>query len=397
MEQAVNDEVKKWVVDQLGAGNSTENILNQLLRAGWEEDKATFALETSLTGFLQQNMANTSGDGLPAEWRGWITENLLLLGDKDAVRANLMNAGFSAVQADAEIASILTDPCYQAAVRYKHLHDKLETVLLNHARVQQQRKGFDKVERVSGLSKEDFFEKYYLTGIPVVLTDFGEDWAAHENWTFDKLKSEYGDIEVEIQKGRDSEKLYEINMRAHKQKVKFSDFIDMVLNPDTKNDVYLTANNQALFESPLKAMFDDIGTLPSYLTKHDFDRRTYLWIGPAGTVTPLHHDKSSLFHINFKGTKTWKLISPFETPLMYNYVGVFSAVDMTNPDYDKYPKFKDVHVVDVTIKEGETLFLPLGWWHSVVSNEPCISLSMTSLDIENDFSYHEFDNRDWMG
>jgi ribosomal protein L16 Arg81 hydroxylase len=44
-------------------------------------------------------------------------------------------------------------------------------------------------------------------------------------------------------------------------------------------------------------------------------------------------------------------------------------------------------VPDVVVEPGETVFLPLAWWHQVSSLDRCISLSFTHLDLPNVFDF----------
>lgn len=48
------------------------------------------------------------------------------------------------------------------------------------------------VGRVSGLSKEEFMEKYAFTGTPVVVTDAMKNWTARHHFSFDYFRNLYG-------------------------------------------------------------------------------------------------------------------------------------------------------------------------------------------------------------
>ena len=65
--------------------------------------------------------------------------------------------------------------------------------------------------------------------------------------------------------------------------------------------------------------------LPDYLRcQRNWPNSCSFWFGPAGTVTPLHHDTLMLFHTQIVGRKRWRFISPLETPRLYNYFDVYS-------------------------------------------------------------------------
>ena len=81
------------------------------------------------------------------------------------------------------------------------------------------------------------------------------------------------------------------------------------------------------------------------------------------------------------------LISPNESHLVYNDVGVYSKVDCENPDYDSHPMFADVTKIELILEPGEVLFLPVGWWHHVRSLVVSISLSLNNFLVPNDYEW----------
>ena len=72
-----------------------------------------------------------------------------------------------------------------------------------------------------------------------------------------------------------------------------------------------------------------------------------------------------------KGSRTIKLYDPLQVDLLYLNPSqdAYSLVDPINPDYTKYPLFKRAQSVDATLKAGEILYLPMGWFHHIKSNE----------------------------
>jgi hypoxia-inducible factor 1-alpha inhibitor (HIF hydroxylase) len=54
----------------------------------------------------------------------------------------------------------------------------------------------------------------------------------------------------------------------------------------------------------------------------------------------------------------------------------YSPVNFDNPDYDRYPMFKQAKVYKVHLQAGDCLFLPGLWWHQVASSpNECIAVS----------------------
>jgi ribosomal protein L16 Arg81 hydroxylase len=133
----------------------------------------------------------------------------------------------------------------------------------------------------------------------------------------------------------------------------------------------------------------DIGTLPAFCDRAQLAARSSFWFGPAGTVTPLHHDTIMLCHTQIVGRKRWRFVSPLQWPRVYNHSGVFSAVDVDHPDLARHPAFAQATVLEVVVEPGETVFLPLGWWHQVRSLDVSLSFSYSNLALPNQYPYDD--------
>ena len=320
------------------------------------------------------------------EWRQWVAENALRDCTPHSMCDTMMRAGVPPEAAVAGVASVLQDPCYLAALKHQQLARKLKSVMLNQALLQQQAPGWGRIEKRAGVSRTGLFERYGTGNYPVVLTDLAKDWPALARWTPAYLKERFGALEVEVQAGRSTDPDYEANKLNLRRRMRLADFIDRI-QAGPSNDLYLTANNEALRGTPLAALLDDIGPLPDYLEPATLGSSAFLWVGPAGTVTPLHHDTVHLFHLQIVGRKRWRFISPLQTPLVYNFNAVFSQVNLDAPDLGRYPDFAQAQVLDVVVEPGEAIFLPLAWWHHVTSLDTCISLSLSNVRLPNDFKY----------
>ena len=52
-------------------------------------------------------------------------------------------------------------------------------------------------------------------------------------------------------------------------------------------------------------------------------------------------------------------------------------------DLQRFPEFAWADRTHQTIAEGETLFLPAGWWHATQINQPSIAIAESALDRHN--------------
>lgn len=323
-----------------------------------------------------------------AEWVGWVAENAALGSDPKAVINLMVNAGFTQIDAEQLFSQTVASPLFAAYKKLYKNNGKLAAVMTNLRKLQQQSARFLTVDRVDRLDADAFFSDYWLQNKPVIIRQLAQDWPAMSKWSMEYLAKAFGDELVEIQEGRKKDKEYEINSVNHRTKVRFADFIQRIAEGPS-NDFYMTANNNAL-QNRLAGLLTDVGTLPSYVNAPSVkDGEWHLWIGPQGTITPLHHDENAILHTQIQGRKHWKFISPLDTPNLYNHIAVFSEVDLYDIDYTRFPKMRNVPVIDVVVEPGETIFIPLGWWHGVESLDPAISVSFTSFKYPN---YWMFNN-----
>lgn len=110
--------------------------------------------------------------------------------------------------------------------------------------------------------------------------------------------------------------------------------------------------------------------------------QTMLWMGPKGSISPLHFDPLHNFLIQVCGRKRVMLIDRNQSVetlysgKMFGQQSNTSAVDLENPDYKQYPLFTEVSpVYKGEIGPGDVLFIPSKWWHHVRSLDFSISVN----------------------
>jgi hypothetical protein len=179
---------------------------------------------------------------------------------------------------------------------------------------------------------------------------------------------------------RDADPSYEARFLQHRSRTTLGDFIDLILRTGPTNNVYLVARNDVLSQPRLAPLLDDIRWPDGLLDPEAPLRRSArLWIGPAGTVTPLHCDNRHILLVQVYGRKRVKLISPFYLSAVYNTRECFSDVDAEAIDLDRFPAMRGVPVLEAVLEPGEALFLPVGWWHWVRALDVSISLSLLNF------------------
>jgi hypothetical protein len=330
-----------------------------------------------------------------AGWRQWIAENRMRNCAVESMLATMTAAGVDPIGAAVALREMETDPGYRAALKMRELRDKLASVMANLQLLWEQAPNYAHVEKRSRVSRDEFIDRYVRGCRPVVLTGVTHDWPAMRRWSPQDLKARFGHLKVEIQAERTGNQLYEVDKLKHRREVNLGEFVDRVLDIGTSNDEYLTANNELLRRPEFAPLLKDIGSLPEVCDPAQLAERSSFWFGPAGTVTPLHHDTLMLFHTQVVGRKRWRFVSPLQTPRLYNHFEVYSSINLDDVDLQRHPEFAGVTVLDVVVEPGETMFLPLGWWHQVSSLDVSLSFSYSNLAIPNHYTYANPNISNW--
>jgi len=116
------------------------------------------------------------------------------------------------------------------------------------------------------------------------------------------------------------------------------------------------------------------------------------WCGGKNTKTPWHTDfDDRCFLYVIHGKKKLKIVSPKYDKKMYKtnkyfFFSLWSEVDFSNPDYEKYPLYKDVEIKEIILNAGDGIYIPRNWWHCVENLEPTIALTYCSYS-KNFYKY----------
>jgi hypothetical protein len=248
-----------------------------------------------------------------------------------------------------------------------------------------------KIDKVSNITQLELIKNYIEPSIPVIVKDATKDWKAVGKFTPDFFKKNYRHITKTI-KG----KTYSI-----------SEYIDLMLASTPENPAPYPFNFNIEKQAPelLADITPEILYAKSDRVKHPLLPKFMLngtevyeiFLGGNGGSFPFLHVDVLFLHTQITqlyGSKDFFLFSPDQTPYMYPREdnAKVSQVDVFNPDYEKFPLFKNANPIKVTVEEGETILFPTKWWHTTQIHEPCISLGRVHLNAANwnDFANDNF-------
>ncbi|WP_028446808.1 cupin-like domain-containing protein [Chitinimonas koreensis] len=317
------------------------------------------------------------------EWRRWIAENLLLDGEPGSIFGAMVENGIHPEEAGRELDAALASPYLAGAARLRNRLRKRTWPLDIQRKLNRLDGRTHQVPRRHRLDGQAFFEEFYALNRPVIITGMLDDWPARTRWNHDYFRSRFGEREVEVQYGRSGDANFEVNQPRLRRTMRFGDYVDQVEAAGETNDFYMTANNTSRNREALTELWDDIGRLPEYL---DGSRDGFLWFGPRGTRTPLHHDLTNNFMAQVAGRKRVVLVPAVELGQVYNDLHCYTPVDAGRVDYDRFPLMRDAQRLEVELAPGEILFLPVGCWHYVEGLDVSITMSFINFRWDNDFA-----------
>lgn len=229
------------------------------------------------------------------------------------------------------------------------------------------------IERVHAPSVDEFVRRQLRPRRPVILTGLTEGWLPATEWTHMRMAERYGDARVVAARLVGGALMDDPGGGALFHHVLLREFVDGVAGPDPARD-YVMAPTWNFPET-----LQDEYRLPPYCAGAQH-LRAKVWLGKAGTVTPMHRDVPHNLHVHLTGRKRWLLIAPRHSVGVYPrglFSGMpnFAEVDPEAPDWARHPRFRSVPVVGATLDAGETLFIPHGWWHHARSLDDVVSMN----------------------
>lgn len=279
-------------------------------------------------------------------------------------------------QAASAPAKVAADPATALALRRR------DWIMRTVERQRTLAPGAESVPRVRMPSSAEFLRHFYAASRPVVIEGAIEGWPALRRWTPEYLAERIGDAEIAYQGGREGDPEFELHKDRHTRTMPFRRFIEAITRPGAANDAYLTAYNSGANAEALAPLHTDLGRLDRYLT----DAPGMLWVGPAGTFTPIHFDLTNNLLVQVTGAKRLQLFPPAEAGRLAHHRHVFSDVRDIEDEQRLalYPQARAARRFEVVLGPGDCLFIPVGWFHQVRSLSFSTMLTYTGFLWGND-------------
>lgn len=235
------------------------------------------------------------------------------------------------------------------------------------------------VDIVESISPEEFRNKYFLPGKPLVIKSLSRGWPAHQKWNWDLFKEVVGHKEVGVYNNVKSDAYTAIN--AADGYMTFGEYVDKIKAGPLELRIFLFN----IFEHAPELTRDF--TWPVEYTSGFVKKYPMLFTGGKGSITHMHFDidLSNVFHTQFAGKKR-VLLFPYEekNKLYRKPWEVLSLVDFSKyyerpPDYKQYPALQKANGYDVVLNHGDTLFMPGGYWHHMEYMDAGFAMSLRAV------------------
>jgi hypothetical protein len=231
------------------------------------------------------------------------------------------------------------------------------------------------IPSVKSISKQDFVSSYLKPQLPVVIESFDGGWEAHSKWSLDYIKDIAGDKMVPLYDDRPVQ--HEDGFNEPHATMKMSDYIDLLKREPTKYRIFLWNILKEVPELQKDFSYPDFGIR---LLK----QVPMLFFGGRDSHTFMHYDidLANIFHFHFEGEKECILFSQSQNKHLYKVphsLITHESINFSNPDLGQWPALRKVKGFRTTLKHGEVLYMPEGYWHYMKYKTPGFSMSLRAL------------------
>lgn len=237
-------------------------------------------------------------------------------------------------------------------------------------------------------------------GGPLVITDAVTHWPAHTLWSsplYLHQRALHGRRLVPIELGRS------YTDDSWSQRIMpFSAYLRDYLLPSSPSVTGYLAQHDLLDQIPALSndtLTPDLCYADPPDSSHNLEEPLRnAWLGPGGTISPLHTDPYHNILCQVVGRKYIRLYAPGESKALHPRgedeagvdMGNTSAVDVSRArqletavaneaevaEFEAmYPGFRKANYLECILEAGQALYIPKGWWHYVESLEVSFNVS----------------------
>jgi hypothetical protein len=223
----------------------------------------------------------------------------------------------------------------------------------------------ESIDRRAGLTPAQFRDEYERLNRPVILTDVVPTWPAYRKWSRAYLAKALGDAPVFVGNAPLPFGAYCAYADAQRDELPLYLF---------DRDAFSRCPALAADFSPPPHFGEDLFAVLGETARPDY---RWLIVGPARSGSTFHLDPNATSAWNgvVRGAKRWALYPPGAPPpgVRPSADGADVAAPVSVAEW--YLSFYDVRAaggaapLECTLRAGELLFVPRGWWHAALNLE----------------------------
>ncbi|KAL7300206.1 hypothetical protein TKK_0007049 [Trichogramma kaykai] len=278
-----------------------------------------------------------------------------------------------------------------------------------------------------------FYREYVSRNIPVIIRGGIKHWKAMDKWNIPYFRDKIGDKLVQVAvtpngyadaiakelpvSGTSDQEYFVMPEERH---MKMKDFLDKLENPE--ESIYYIQRQDSNFEE-FSELWRDVDNQISWATEAfgTSPDAINFWMGDKRAVTSMHKDPYENIYCVISGEKEFIIHPPTDLPwIPYNTYPLalykeiqpgkwiteptkksdindineynksdqipWIAVNPLSPDYNMYPKYKNVTKLIAKIGTGDIFYLPSLWFHHVKQSHACVAVNYW-YDMEYDIKY----------
>jgi hypothetical protein len=229
----------------------------------------------------------------------------------------------------------------------------------------------EEVPRVERPSAEQFARDYVVPNRPVIITGVMPRWPTFDLWRPGHLRSFLGNRPIggfTSTEGRvvidTGEAMTRLEEGAPELYITNLSILDSPHAPSSVN------HRSSLTKAPELA---PLLTIPEFISPA-LVLQGNAWMGTGGVTTNLHFDDDHNLFCLYSGKKEGVLFAPSESSKVYpltfrdalsgtDHYEVMSHVNVSRPQWDALPLYREARYRHFTLEPGEILFIPSAYWH----------------------------------